>query len=47
MSSLKKVEVLNLRNNVKNQITNKYDSTPKVANFYRKNNISSISRLPL
>ena len=29
-------------NNVKNQITNKYDSTPEVANFYRKNNVSSI-----
>ena len=29
-------------NNVKNQITNEYATTPVVANYYRKNNISSI-----
>ena len=29
-------------NSVKNQITNEYDDTPKVARYYKKNNISSI-----
>ena len=29
-------------NNVKNQITGEYNETPDVANYYRKNNVSSI-----
>ena len=29
-------------NNIKNQLTGKYDETPKVAKFYQKNNVSSI-----